>query len=623
MSPCPPAESSQYDAAPSLGRIDQFDLLRELDVGAIGITFLAKDTLSNTEVIVRGMPPSVKGHGELKEGVRGNVEFTRRLHHPHIAEPIDLHIVQTAVYSDPETRQRMCVVPEDALLVTTNAPGESLARWRMRFPEGKVPFDKALDVVRQIAAALDFAHAERILHCAIMPFNVVVETRADGSLAVRVLDFGLETSVRMSLHGVPGSAYGKSEMRPYRAPEQWRGGHLHRSTDQYSLAVVFVELVTGEVPFAKVFETDALETMAQTVCTREPDLPEDCPRREMVLKALSKNAHERFSSCSEFVRALEDPHFLRNDAVANAHHHGERRQARQKKSKLGKYLGLLVVLVLAAGLGWAVWSGRLDVNSFLNGTDAHSSKKAETAETAAPKETSASQNKDRLLQIQQEIEHQKKVSDKALQEYRKFMETAGPIILEVKRDEAKRTLFRTTQEMQTQTDEIAAGQKQLQMLEGIKTGQTSLTSLSGDLRKIPELDAAYTNFVFAARRLEDARARYTEKHPEMIAIGKEASAAQTQLLAAVDAASQSVRMLLSVRTERLGTLRAEEPKQRDELARLEGEYLAAKTRQDELDGIRKREFALLSDLRRMEYSIRFGLPMPSQPSSTNTTSISL
>ena len=98
-----------------------------------------------------------------------------------------------------------------------------------------------------------------------------------------------------------------SGTRPYMAPEQWLGGKQGPATDQYALAALFCELVTGEVPFAAVFDTGDPVVM-MNVAGREPFAPpQDLPKpvRLALARALAKKPEERFSNCGEFVAALE------------------------------------------------------------------------------------------------------------------------------------------------------------------------------------------------------------------------------------------------------------------------------------------------------------------------------
>lgn len=72
----------------------------------------------------------------------------------------------------------------DPVMVMSYASEVTLSAWRKQFAGGVVPFDRALEICRQVASALDYAHGERIVHGDIKPGNIMVETDA-GSGAVR------------------------------------------------------------------------------------------------------------------------------------------------------------------------------------------------------------------------------------------------------------------------------------------------------------------------------------------------------------------------------------------------------------------------------------------------------
>ena len=192
------------------------------------------------------------------------------------------------------------------LVVMQYAPGVTLSQWRKQFSDGKVPLDKALEITRQIASALDYAHKEKILHRDIKPANVMIETGADDKIIARVLDFGLAAEIRSSMGRVSQSITDTSGTRPYMAPEQWLGEKQGFETDQYSLAALFYELVTGEVPFASVFDTGDPVLMMNVVGNRAFNPPSDLPKtiRLALIKALAKKREDRFESCIAFVDAL-------------------------------------------------------------------------------------------------------------------------------------------------------------------------------------------------------------------------------------------------------------------------------------------------------------------------------
>ena len=301
------AVTMRPDRGASLGRIDQYELIRELGGGGFGCVYLARDTVAGIEVAVKGLPPLVRLNKEELENVRKNFALVSRLHHPNIAAALHLQKVENAFYDDKADAEKLRVFNGDTLVVMQYAPGVTLSQWRKQFPDGKVPLDKALEITRQIASALDYAHEEKILHRDIKPANVMIETGGDGKITARVLDFGLAAEIRSSMSRVSQSVTDTSGTRPYMAPEQWLGEDQGKETDLYALAVLFNELVTGKVPFASVFDTGDPVLMMNVVGNREFNPPSEFskPIRLALSKALAKKREDRFASCSEFVDALQ------------------------------------------------------------------------------------------------------------------------------------------------------------------------------------------------------------------------------------------------------------------------------------------------------------------------------
>ncbi len=301
----------------TLGHVDQYQLVRELGGGGFGVVYLARDTVSGIDVAVKGLPPVVKNNAEELDQIRRNFALVSKLHHPNIAAALVLHPARDVHYEHEQVRQSLRVLPDDTLMVMTYAPGVTLSKWRKQFTEGRVPVNLALDICRQIASALDYAHAEKVVHRDIKPANIMVETREKGAgfgvqgsgggeLSLKVLDFGLAAEIRSSMNRVSQEKGDTSGTRPYMAPEQWAGKKQDGKTDQYALAVLFYELVSGEVPFLGAFETGDPIIMMTAVGQRDPDpLPMLSALQNMALmRALSKNPAQRYDSCLDFWEAL-------------------------------------------------------------------------------------------------------------------------------------------------------------------------------------------------------------------------------------------------------------------------------------------------------------------------------
>ena len=315
---------------PILGRIDQYALLRKLGGGGFGVVYLARDSASGVEVALKTLHPLLKHSAEEMDLLREKFALVSRLSHPNIATALVLHPCRDVDVWDESARGEMKLSAGDSVMVMRYAPGATLSKWRRQFPGGIVPFGLAVEVGRQVAAALDYAHSERIVHRDIKPGNIMVETAEPPPAAsqvaglmshgvpatcdlgratrirVRILDFGLAAEIRSSMSRVSTEAGDTSGTRPYMAPEQWLGRKQDGRTDQYALACVLYELLSGAPPFTGVFETGDPVVMRTAVLSDAPEKIEGLSpaANAALLRALAKDPKDRFPSCAALVEAI-------------------------------------------------------------------------------------------------------------------------------------------------------------------------------------------------------------------------------------------------------------------------------------------------------------------------------
>lgn len=168
--------------------------------------------------------------------------------------------------------------------------------------------DHALDIaetitlVRQVADALDYAHARGVIHRDVKPQNVLLDERGRVYLA----DFGIARDTEgVSLLTGTGAIQGTPE---YISPEQVTGAKVDARADIYSLGVLAYQCMTGGVPFEAPTPVAVLMKHVQDEPPRPSATVVPPPIQEPLMKALAKDAAARHASAGEFAIALEQAH---------------------------------------------------------------------------------------------------------------------------------------------------------------------------------------------------------------------------------------------------------------------------------------------------------------------------
>lgn len=161
-----------------------------------------------------------------------------------------------------------------------------------------MPIERGLNLMGQVAAALDFAHAAGIIHRDIKPSNILL-TRDDKAI---LTDFGL---VLRNTDNTMGTAFGTPR---YIAPEQAIASQQAvPESDGYSLAIIMYEILTGATPFDGETPMEIalahVSDMPDPPTKRKSDLPTEID--DVLMRALSKQPHERYPTATEFVNAVK------------------------------------------------------------------------------------------------------------------------------------------------------------------------------------------------------------------------------------------------------------------------------------------------------------------------------
>jgi serine/threonine protein kinase/tetratricopeptide (TPR) repeat protein len=267
----------------TLGR---FRMISPIGRGGMGEVWLAEDTKLGRKVALKLLPPEATLDPERLGRFQREARAASALNHPGILTVHDVDQIDGTHF-----------------IATEFVEGRTL---RALLAEGPLSPARALDVTRQIAAALGAAHAAGIVHRDIKPENVMV--RPDG--LVKVLDFGLAKLTERSAQEpsfestAVGAVFGTAR---YMSPEQARGIEVDSRSDIFSLGVVIYEMVSGRPPFEGATTSDIIAS----ILTRDPpplretaaDVPEALER--VVRRALQKGREERYQTIQELSRDLD------------------------------------------------------------------------------------------------------------------------------------------------------------------------------------------------------------------------------------------------------------------------------------------------------------------------------
>lgn len=252
----------------------RYTIQEKIGSGGMAEVYRAHDTTLNRTVAVKVLYPHYANEADFVARFRREAQAAANLNHPNIVNIYDWGSEDSTYY-----------------IVMEYLVGQNLKEIIME----RAPLSEALiiDIGRQVAAALGYAHRHNLVHRDIKPHNIVITE--DGE--VKVTDFGIARSTTSTMTQT-GSIMGTAH---YLSPEQAQGNEVGSVSDLYSLGIVLFEMATGKVPF----EGDspvaiAMKHVHETPVSPQrlnPDLPPNLTA--VILKAIAKNPSDRYQSAEE------------------------------------------------------------------------------------------------------------------------------------------------------------------------------------------------------------------------------------------------------------------------------------------------------------------------------------
>jgi len=357
-----------------MATLGKYELFESLGRGGYGTVYRAQEPVLQVVRAVKVLHQELLADPQFIERFRLEARTAARLEHPHIVPVYELSQDQGRYF-----------------LAMKYMPGGSLKELLEK--NGRLAFPRALEITRQVASALEYAHKQGVVHRDVKPANILF----DEDRSVRLSDFGFSRAMQASSSGSISASGGVIGTPQYIAPEIWRGKPATPAADVYSLACVFIEILTGQVLFSG---DSPAEIMTRHILDG-PQFPQAWPEgtpahiEAVLAKALASRPQERYAGPGEFTAALQ---------LATAGSAGERSYAagegappvpphvtaepaagalQKKKMSLHLKAALLVFIgpVILVGLLWAAL--KLEERYWITQLDQSQSTSPPVAELAA------------------------------------------------------------------------------------------------------------------------------------------------------------------------------------------------------------------------------------------------
>jgi len=266
-------------------QVGRYELLEELGRGAMGTVYRGRDPVIDRAVAVKTIRMDRFSPGE-EEGYKKRffreAQAAGRLSHPGVVTVHDVGVDEGA---------------RTPYIVMEYVEGRTLESL-LDDPDIPLPLDQRLEILQQVAEALDYAHTQGIVHRDVKPANILVTQRG----VAKVTDFGV---ARMRQSQATTSEFVGTPS--YMSPEQVRGMRVDGRADLFALGVILYRALTNELPF-----TGDLAELVNQIATDQPVAATQKNRSlsadfdQVLARALAKDADDRYQHGREFAADLED-----------------------------------------------------------------------------------------------------------------------------------------------------------------------------------------------------------------------------------------------------------------------------------------------------------------------------
>ncbi len=266
-------------------QLGDYEILRRIATGGMGTVYLARHNGTRREVALKVLSAQMSEDPEFVARFQREVQATAALRHPHIVQVYDTGTIDGQRYLAMEYLSGGNLQQELVQLTIKNQ---------------QMPMAQALQITRQIASALEYAHKRGLVHRDIKPSNIMIA--ADGRYVLT--DFGIVLTQGGTKLTRNVETIGTPE---YMSPEQIQGRVPDRRSDVYSMGIVLYEMLAGIAPFKA---ENTLAVLYKHVHEQPPTLARvrtdlSAPVVNLVSRAIAKKPEDRFQSAQDMIHGLD------------------------------------------------------------------------------------------------------------------------------------------------------------------------------------------------------------------------------------------------------------------------------------------------------------------------------